>query len=216
MLIVDDEAPQATVMAKVLHQHFAEIQTATTTRDSLAVLQTAHDEGRPFGALLVDLLLGADRGEDVIEAALEYRPRPLVVAITGAPRVGLRIVDLHPVCVVLQKPCDPDEIVYAFTRQQDPVEEFCDRHGFTGQHRRIVLEICNGHPEKEILGKLELARGTFWEHLQRIADNLGASGQGAVKDAVIAFSRNRPLRASGTYPKAAPPTGPPKRRTRAG
>jgi DNA-binding NarL/FixJ family response regulator len=208
-LIVDDEPRTVKVYERQLAPHFLEVHTATDVAGAARVLIEGAQSGAPIHALLLDLHLGDERGEDVLDVAERLPFRPRVVVVSGLDHGSLRVLQVQYRAVFLPKPADPEAILIGFTPRRAQVFELAELHELADREVDVVALISVDAPDAEIAEHLGMSYGTVRKHIDRLGAKLGASGRRGIQAALLRFADGR--QQGGVPPPGRPPTdqGPP-------
>jgi two-component system response regulator RegA len=145
MLLVDDDAVFAEVLARAMVKRGFEVETTQGFADALAAIgQGQHDFA------VVDLKMPGGSGLTLVERLKQRNPRIRIVVLTGFASVATAVEAIKLGAIhYLSKPADADEIVAAFGREQGDT----------------AAEVSS---QPLSVGRLE------WEHIQKIlAENTG-------------------------------------------
>lgn len=83
MLVVDDEAPIASAIARFLRSQGYDVETAGTGEDALSLVREATVEQRPFALALCDVRMPGLSGVEVVSRALTVDADLAVMMLTG-------------------------------------------------------------------------------------------------------------------------------------
>jgi response regulator RpfG family c-di-GMP phosphodiesterase len=83
MLVVDDEPPIASAIARFLRSRGYEVETAGTGEDAMSLVREAMAEHRPFALALCDIRMPGMSGVEVVSRALDVDPDLAVMMLTG-------------------------------------------------------------------------------------------------------------------------------------
>ena len=164
LLIVDDDEPLRTRLARALEKRGFEVSTA----DSVAAGK-AHAAGSPPAFAVVDLRLGDGSGLDVVQALRTARPDVRVVVLTGYGNIATAVAAVKAGAVdYLPKPADADAIEAALmargaTTMAPPPENPMSADRVRWEHIQRVFEQCDRNVS-ETARRLRMHRRT----LQRI------------------------------------------------
>jgi DNA-binding response OmpR family regulator len=107
ILIVDDDEPTQRLLQAVMHRSGFRSEVAANGREAIALLQT-----RSYGAVVLDMMMPAVGGRDVIEYMLGHAiDVPVIVCSAAGPAALTGFPPL--VKAVLRKPFDVDQLVTA-------------------------------------------------------------------------------------------------------
>ncbi len=163
LLLVDDDKPFLTRLARAMENRGFEVRTAESVDGGVAAVRA----WSPAFAV-VDLRLGDGNGLAIIEAIRERRPDARIVVLTGYGNIATAVTAVKLGAVdYLAKPADADEVFYALTRAADGKAELpenpmsADRVRW--EHIQRIYEICERNVS-ETARRLNMHRRT----LQRI------------------------------------------------
>ena len=163
LLIVEDDKPLQTRLARAMESRGFSVETADSVEDALILLK----KGAPEFAV-VDMRLGDGNGLDVVSAIREESPEARVIVLTGYGNIATAVTAVKLGAIdYLAKPADADEIFAALTRlpgDKVPVPEnpmSADRVRW--EHIQRVYEACDRNVS-ETARRLNMHRRT----LQRI------------------------------------------------
>lgn len=139
LLIVEDDADFAAVLARAMHKRGFEVALAHDAAEARSVAETF----APSHAV-VDLKLPGESGLAVVEHLAAFSPAPAIVVLTGYASIAtaveaVRLGARH----YLAKPADADEILAALLRDQPDA----------------TLDV---NPEPLTMARLE------WEHIHKV------------------------------------------------
>jgi two-component system response regulator RegA len=163
LLILDDDAPFRTRLARALEQRGFEV----TAVASVAEAGEVAAKSAPAFAVL-DLRLEDGSGLAVVEALKKRRPDCRVVMLTGYGAIATAVAAVKAGAVdYLAKPADPEDIVKALLAspedKPEPPENPMSADRIRWEHIQRVYELC-GHNVSETARRLNMHRRT----LQRI------------------------------------------------
>jgi two-component system response regulator RegA len=163
ILILDDDAPFRTRLARALEQRGFEV----TAVGSVAEANEIANKGAPAYAVL-DLRLEDGSGLSVVEALNRSRPDCRVVMLTGYGAIATAVAAVKAGALdYLAKPADPEDIVKALLASPDekpePPDNPMSADRIRWEHIQRVYELC-GHNVSETARRLNMHRRT----LQRI------------------------------------------------
>ncbi len=112
VLVVEDEAPQRTLLEAFLARAGLEVETAAGVREALAALA-----GGDFDAVVTDYQMPDGTGLDVLKAARGEEPAPGVVLVSAFGTVPMAVEAMRGGAFdVLLKPIDPDALLRVIER----------------------------------------------------------------------------------------------------
>ena len=163
LLIVDDDRPFLSRLAKALEARGYRVRTA----DSLAASKQAIEEAAPAYAV-VDMRLDDGNGLEVIRLLREIRPGCRALVLTGYGNIATAVTAVKLGAVdYLSKPADADDILAALAAPNDakprPPENPMSADRVRWEHIQRVYELCNRNVS-ETARRLHMHRRT----LQRI------------------------------------------------
>ena len=163
LLIVDDDRPFSTRLARAMEGRGFQVRVAESVADGVAAVETQ----APAYAV-IDMRLGDGNGLDVIARLKERRPEARGVILTGYGNIATAVTAVKLGAFdYLAKPADADEI-YAALRAEpgeraDPPENPMSADRVRWEHIQRVYELC-GRNVSETARRLNMHRRT----LQRI------------------------------------------------
>src|SRR3984893_3008794 len=113
VLVIEDEA----LIAMSVEVSLQDAGATVVTANSIALAQSALDEGIPFDAAVVDLHLADGNASPLIQV-LSERGIPVVISTGGEVDRGQRA--LSKAVAVLQKPYTESDLIKAITRTPPP------------------------------------------------------------------------------------------------
>jgi two-component system response regulator RegA len=163
LLIVDDDKPFLSRLAKAMAARGYEVRTA----DSLEAGKQAIREAAPAYAV-VDMRLDDGNGLEVIRLLRETRPDCRALVLTGYGNIATAVTAVKMGAVdYLSKPADADDILAALTASGEvkpaPPENPMSADRVRWEHIQRVYELCNRNVS-ETARRLHMHRRT----LQRI------------------------------------------------
>lgn len=163
VLLVDDDRPFLTRLARAFEVRGYEVRTAEDVPQGLAELAA-----NPPAFAVVDMRLGSGNGLEIVEALRQRRPDSRSVVLTGYGNIATAVTAVKLGAIdYLAKPADADEIVAALTREPGQRVELpenpmsADRVRW--EHIQRVFESCDRNVS-ETARRLSMHRRT----LQRI------------------------------------------------
>ena len=163
LLIVDDDRPFLTRLARAMEARGYEVTTAESVQDGIAAIRQ-----KPPAFAVIDMRLGDGNGLDVIAELNERRPEARGVILTGNGNIATAVTAVKLGAYdYLAKPADADEIDSALkatgeARAEPPANPMsADRVRW--EHIQRVYELC-GRNVSETARRLAMHRRT----LQRI------------------------------------------------
>jgi two-component system response regulator RegA len=163
LLIVDDDKPFSTRLARAMEGRGYAVRVADNVADGIAVVETS----APAFAV-IDMRLSDGNGLDVIARLKERRPDARGVILTGYGNIATAVTAVKLGAFdYLAKPADADEIHAALMAQPgeraDPPENPMSADRVRWEHIQRVYELC-GRNVSETARRLNMHRRT----LQRI------------------------------------------------
>jgi two-component system response regulator RegA len=163
LLIVEDDKPFLTRLARAMEGRGFVVDTAETVEEAVAKVKT----GAPAYAV-VDMRLGDGNGLDVVAAIREKRDDARTVILTGYGNIATAVTAVKLGAIdYLSKPADADEVFAALTRGADekaaPPENPMSADRVRWEHIQRVYEMCDRNVS-ETARRLNMHRRT----LQRI------------------------------------------------
>ena len=163
LLIVDDDRPFLTRLARAMEARGFAVTTAESVEDATAAVRA----GAPAFAV-IDMRLADGNGLDVVAAIREKRPNARTVILTGYGNIATAVTAVKLGAVdYLSKPADADDIFTALTRgpgdKAQPPENPMSADRVRWEHIQRVYEMCDRNVS-ETARRLNMHRRT----LQRI------------------------------------------------
>ena len=163
LLIVDDDRPFSTRLARAMESRGYQVRVAESVADGLAAIEA---EAPAFA--VIDMRLGDGNGLDVIERLKERRPDARGVILTGYGNIATAVTAVKMGAFdYLAKPADADEIHAALMappgERATPPENPMSADRVRWEHIQRVYELC-GRNVSETARRLNMHRRT----LQRI------------------------------------------------
>lgn len=163
LLIVDDDKPFLTRLARAMEQCGFTVDTAETVAEAIRKAR-----GAPPAFAVVDMQLGDGNGLDVIEAIQGQRDDSRAIILTGYGNIATAVTAVKlGVINYLSKPVDAGDVYAALTRQPGekapPPENPMSADRVRWEHIQRVYESCDRNVS-ETARRLNMHRRT----LQRI------------------------------------------------
>lgn len=163
LLLVDDDSPFVTRLAKAMEKRGFDTQTAESVEAGKAAAAA-----RPPAYAVVDLRLGDGNGLEVVEALRDHRPDCRIVILTGYGAIATAVAAVKIGAVdYLSKPADANDIVNALLARTEahppPPENPMSADRVRWEHIQRVYELCDRNIS-ETARRLNMHRRT----LQRI------------------------------------------------
>ena len=163
LLIVDDDKPFSTRLARAMEMRGYEVQVAESVAEGVSMVDV-----RPPAFAVIDMRLGDGNGLDVIARLKERRPEARGVILTGYGNIATAVTAVKLGAFdYLAKPADADEIHGTRMAQPgeraDPPENPMSADRVRWEHIQRVYELC-GRNVSETARRLNMHRRT----LQRI------------------------------------------------
>ena len=163
LLIVDDDRPFSTRLARAMEGRGFQVRVAESVADGVAAVETQ----APAYAV-IDMRLGDGNGLDVIARLKERRPDARGVILTGYGNIATAVTAVKLGAFdYLAKPADADEIYPALRAEPgeraEPPENPMSADRVRWEHIQRVYELC-GRNVSETARRLNMLRPT----LQRI------------------------------------------------
>ncbi len=105
VLVVDDDATIRELLCTVLRDRGLSVDEAGDGKEALDRI-----DSRPYGVIVIDLLMPLLDGFTVIEALKALTPRPVVLVVTAAERSAIDGLDPAIVHGIIRKPFDHEEV----------------------------------------------------------------------------------------------------------
>ena len=163
LLIVDDDGPFRTRLARAMEKRGFEPVMAESVAEGLASCRTA-----PCAYAVVDLRLEDGNGLDVVEALREARPDARIIVLTGYGAIATAVAAVKIGAVdYLSKPADANDVEKALLtprgQKPPPPENPMSADRVRWEHIQRVFELCDRNVS-ETARRLNMHRRT----LQRI------------------------------------------------
>jgi two-component system, response regulator RegA len=163
LLIVDDDRPFLTRLARAMESRGFVVDTAETVAEGLLKVKS-----NPPAFAVVDMRLNDGNGLDVIEVARARKPDCRAIILTGYGNIATAVTAVKLGAVdYLSKPADADDIMAALLRRPDdkadPPENPMSADRVRWEHIQRVYELCDRNVS-ETARRLNMHRRT----LQRI------------------------------------------------
>jgi two-component system response regulator RegA len=162
LLIVEDDKPFLTRLARAMEGRGFVVETAEGVEEAVAKVKAA-----PPAYAVVDMRLGDGNGLDVVAAIRERRSNARMIVLTGYGNIATAVTAVKLGAVdYLAKPADADEIFAALTHQGErpaPPENPMSADRVRWEHIQRVYESCDRNVS-ETARRLNMHRRT----LQRI------------------------------------------------
>ncbi|MBI1260108.1 MAG: ActR/PrrA/RegA family redox response regulator transcription factor [Rhizobiales bacterium] len=163
LLLVDDDVPFLTRLARAMESRGFDVSTASTVKDGKDLAKS-----KKPGFAVVDLRLEDGNGLDVVSAIEDARPDARIVVLTGYGNIATAVAAVKLGAVdYLAKPSDADAIEAALLAKRgdraDPPENPMSADRVRWEHIQRVYELC-GRNVSETARRLNMHRRT----LQRI------------------------------------------------
>jgi DNA-binding NtrC family response regulator len=108
VLIVDDDEPTQQLLQALMRRQKVSTVIASHGGEAINLLRE-----RPFAAVILDLMMPAVAGHDVIEFVAAELPWLPIIVCTAAGPLQTRDLDPRVVKVIIRKPFDIDEVLDA-------------------------------------------------------------------------------------------------------
>jgi two-component system response regulator RegA len=163
LLVVDDDKPFLTRLARAMEARGFEVRTAESVAEGVDQVRRSAP-----GYAVVDLRLGDGTGLDVIQALHQARPEARAVVLTGYGNIATAVTAVKLGAIdYLAKPADADAVYGALVADNDPrtalPENPMSADRVRWEHIQRVFELCNRNVS-ETARRLNMHRRT----LQRI------------------------------------------------
>jgi two-component system, response regulator RegA len=164
LLVVDDDKPFLTRLARAMETRGFVVRTAETVAEGIEQVRRT-----PPGYAVVDLRLGDGNGLDVIEALHQSRPDARAVVLTGYGNIATAVTAVKLGAIdYLAKPADADAVYSALMGRKNDVRNALPENPMSAdrvrwEHIQRVYELCNRNVS-ETARRLNMHRRT----LQRI------------------------------------------------
>jgi len=163
LLLVDDDVPFLTRLARAMEKRGFQPETAETVAAGKVIAQS-----RPPAYAVIDLRLEDGNGLDVVEALREKRPDARIVVLTGYGAIATAVAAVKMGATdYLSKPADANDITNALLANGEvlppPPENPMSADRVRWEHIQRVYELCDRNVS-ETARRLNMHRRT----LQRI------------------------------------------------
>jgi two-component system response regulator RegA len=163
LLIVDDDAPLRTRLARAMEKRGFDVRTAESISEGRDTIRAA-----PPAYAVFDLRLDDGNGLAMVEALHEVRPDARVVMLTGYGNIATAVAAVKAGAVdYLSKPADAEDVLKALLAHGDtkpePPDNPMSADRVRWEHIQRVYELC-GRNVSETARRLNMHRRT----LQRI------------------------------------------------
>jgi len=163
LLIVDDDRPFLTRLARAMEGRGFEVETAESVEEAVAKVKV-----KAPAYAVVDMRLGDGNGLDVVSAIRDRRDDARTVILTGYGNIATAVTAVKLGAVdYLSKPADADDVLAALTRADGekvaPPENPMSADRVRWEHIQRVYEMCDRNVS-ETARRLNMHRRT----LQRI------------------------------------------------
>lgn len=163
LVIVDDDRPFLTRLARAMETRGFEVRTAESVSEGIAMVRA-----RPPAYAVVDMRLNDGNGLDVVEVIRSKRQDCKTVVLTGYGNIATAVTAVKLGAMdYLSKPADADEILAALLRREgakaEPPENPMSADRVRWEHIQRVYELCERNVS-ETARRLSMHRRT----LQRI------------------------------------------------
>jgi two-component system response regulator RegA len=163
LLIVDDDKPFLTRLARAMESRGFEVDTAESVEEAVAKART-----KAPAFAVIDMRLGDGNGLDVVQAIRERRADAKTVILTGYGNIATAVTAVKLGAIdYLSKPADADDVYAALTRggaeKATPPENPMSADRVRWEHIQRVYEMCDRNVS-ETARRLNMHRRT----LQRI------------------------------------------------
>jgi two-component system, response regulator RegA len=163
LLVMDDDGPLRTRLARALESRGFEVVTAAGVQEALTIART-----KPPAFAVLDMRLEDGSGLTVVEELHNRRPDARVIMLTGYGNIATAVAAVKAGAVdYLSKPADADDVLKALMavgdNLPDPPANPMSADRIRWEHIQRVFELCN-HNVSETARRLNMHRRT----LQRI------------------------------------------------
>jgi len=163
LLIVDDDKPFLTRLARAMESRGFEVDTAESVEEAVAKAKA-----RAPAFAVIDMRLGDGNGLDVVQAIRDRRADAKTVILTGYGNIATAVTAVKLGAIdYLSKPADADDVYAALTRtggeKAAPPENPMSADRVRWEHIQRVYEMCDRNVS-ETARRLNMHRRT----LQRI------------------------------------------------
>lgn len=168
LLIVDDDEPFRTRLARAMERRGYQVTTAESVAEGIAAARTTLP-----ACAVVDLRLGEGSGLDVVQALREVRKDVRIVMLTGYGNIATAVAAVKAGAIdYLPKPADADQIEAALKMRCRPLppppENPMSADRVRWEHIQRIFEQC-GHNVSETARRLNMHRRTLQRILAKYA-----------------------------------------------
>lgn len=168
LLIVDDDAPLRTRLARAMEDRGFTVATAASVAEGIAI-----SRANPPAFAVVDLRLTDGNGLEVVEALRRSRAEMRIVMLTGYGNIATAVAAVKAGAVdYLAKPADADAITAALLERDKPLppppEDPMSADRVRWEHIQRVYEQC-GRNVSETARRLKMHRRTLQRILAKYA-----------------------------------------------
>ena len=208
VLVVEDEAGLARMLARTLDAAGFRVDTAEGLRDARELLaRSCAPGGHPYSAVLLDLVLADGRGEALIEDLAALSPRPGVAALTAMADGASALRLLARGVPTIPKPIDAETLVTLVRRlcalgpDGDPIEAFGQAYALSPREKQVLHAAALGATGKDLATRVGCTEVTVSTHWRRIFDKTKERSKPAVFAAIMRFRELGEAQHEGTRPK---------------
>lgn len=163
LLIVDDDKPFLTRLARAMEGRGFAVETAESVEEAVAKARA-----NPPAYAVVDMRLGDGNGLDVVSALKRKRPDARAIVLTGYGNIATAVTAVKMGAVdYLAKPADADDVIAALlatgAEKSEPPQNPMSADRVRWEHIQRIYEMCNRNVS-ETARRLNMHRRT----LQRI------------------------------------------------
>lgn len=168
LLIVDDDAPLRTRLARAMEDRGFQVETAASVAEGISI-----SRADPPAFAVVDLRLTDGNGLEVVEALRAARSEMRIVMLTGYGNIATAVAAVKAGAVdYLAKPADADAITAALLETEKPLppppEDPMSADRVRWEHIQRVYEQC-GRNVSETARRLKMHRRTLQRILAKYA-----------------------------------------------
>jgi DNA-binding NarL/FixJ family response regulator len=208
VLVVEDEAGLARMLARTLVAADFHVDTAEGLHDARALLaRSCAPGGHPYSAVLLDLILADGHGEALIDDLAALSPRPGVAALTATADGACALRLLARGVPTIPKPIDAEALVTLVRRlcalgpDGDPIEAFGQAYALSPKEKQVLHAAALGATGDDLAARVGCTLVTVSTHWRRIFDKTKERSKPAVFAAIMRFRELGEAQHGGGRPK---------------
>lgn len=188
LLVVDDEKGIGEYFVRALRDEFLAVQAVTSLEEATRALLDGLATGAPFHVVLVDLNLGRDRGELILDLAETLSVQPRVVTFSGHQQDALRVLKVQGRAVYLPKPVSAEVLLLAARARPAPVVLFGELYALSSREIESLALVTSGATDQAMAERLHVSKHTARTYLKRAARKVGVRGTRALIGELTRFA----------------------------